>query len=448
MSTTTRWIASGVNSFRNSRRHELSSVSTGCPPTPRSRSMPSRFAISARRKSIVPAWISAEFAGDCRHDGRQPALPVRIVWRRHRERAVCPRIRPRRCNSRSTTCDRPLLAAGLDFRHVVFVNPYLTGKASRQMNAIYAKHFEFGNTPARATITGDEPSGRQHHPVHGRRRSPISRIAARFRPKNMRPSATASPCVFADDTYYCSAKGPFTPGPATDQVQGICVGTVEAQVRQSMRNLLDGLEEAGLTLCERRRHQRVPRRHERLRANEPCLRAVLSRSCPTARRWRQLAPMDRTPRNEDMFPGLEQISLIAREGSAPKAEGSRTRGSGAVPAGRPQPGEPMQDDTSSTHSTTASRGATCSGWATSRAAGAPRGAGRAAQPRRPPDHSSRARDLSVDRRRARHQLPRHVHHHRRLGGAAGSARGDGRGVAATTCRSTSWPTRSASGSPS
>ena len=45
-----------------------------------------------------------------------------------------------------------LEAAGLDFRHVVFVNPYLTDKASAQMNAIYAKHFEFGNTPARATI--------------------------------------------------------------------------------------------------------------------------------------------------------------------------------------------------------------------------------------------------------------------------------------------------------
>jgi len=65
------------------------------------------------------------------------------------------------------------------------------------------------------------------------------------RPKNMRPSATASPCVFAGDTYYCSAKGPFTPGP--DKVQGIFASTVEAQVRQTMRNLLDGLEEAGLT---------------------------------------------------------------------------------------------------------------------------------------------------------------------------------------------------------
>jgi reactive intermediate/imine deaminase len=45
-----------------------------------------------------------------------------------------------------------LAAAGLEFRHVVFVNPYLTDKASPQMNDIYARQFEFGNTPARATI--------------------------------------------------------------------------------------------------------------------------------------------------------------------------------------------------------------------------------------------------------------------------------------------------------
>ena len=51
--------------------------------------------------------------------------------------------------------------------------------------------------------------------------------------------------MFAGDTYYCSAKGPFTPGP--DKVQGIFAPTIEAQVRQTMRNLLDGLEEAGLS---------------------------------------------------------------------------------------------------------------------------------------------------------------------------------------------------------
>ena len=66
-----------------------------------------------------------------------------------------------------------LAAAGMDFRHVVFVNPYLTDKASRQMNAIYAKHFEFGNTPARATIRVTSLPGGNTIAVHrrGRRRS-------------------------------------------------------------------------------------------------------------------------------------------------------------------------------------------------------------------------------------------------------------------------------------
>src|ERR1044072_8136093 len=77
--------------------------------------------------------------------------------------------------------------------------------------------------------------------------SPTSRSASQSGRKNMRATASASPCVFADNTYFCSAKGPFTPGP--DKVQGIYAATVEAQLRQTMRNLLDGLEEAGLTFA-------------------------------------------------------------------------------------------------------------------------------------------------------------------------------------------------------
>ena len=138
-----------------------------------------------------------------------------------------------------------LAAAGLDFRHVVFVNPYLTDKASRRMNDIYAKHFEFGNTPARATIRVTSLPGGNTIEFTGVAVTDLSKRLA-VRPKNMSPSATASPCVFADDTFYCSAKGPFTPGPGN--LQGIWVGTVETQVRQTMRNLLDGLEEAGLGL--------------------------------------------------------------------------------------------------------------------------------------------------------------------------------------------------------
>ena len=205
-----------------------------------------------------------------------------------------------------------LAAAGLDFRHVVFVNPYLTGAASRQMNAIYAKHFEFGNTPARATINVTSLPGGNTIQFTGVAIADLS-LRRAFRPKNMRPSATASPCVMADDTYYCSAKGPFTPGPADGpgQLQGIWVGTVEAQVRQSMRNLIDGLEEAGLGLAnvvatnvyldDMNDFARMNRIYAQYFPGAPPSRTTVA----------QVAPVDRTPRTEDTFPGLEQISLVA-----------------------------------------------------------------------------------------------------------------------------------------
>ena len=201
-----------------------------------------------------------------------------------------------------------LAAAGMDFRHVVFMNPYITDKASRQMNDIYARHFEFGNTPARATIRVASLPGGNSIEFTGVAVTDLSKRLA-VRPKNMSPSATASPCVFADDTYYCSAKGPFTPGPRN--LQGIWVATVETQVRQTMRNLLDGLEEAGLGLSnvvatsvyldDINDFARMNRIYAQYFSEMPPARTTLA----------QIAPIDRTPANLDTFPGLEQISLIA-----------------------------------------------------------------------------------------------------------------------------------------
>ena len=46
-----------------------------------------------------------------------------------------------------------LKAAGLDHRHMVFVNPYMLDSVGYDvMGHVYAQYFEFGNTPARATI--------------------------------------------------------------------------------------------------------------------------------------------------------------------------------------------------------------------------------------------------------------------------------------------------------
>jgi enamine deaminase RidA (YjgF/YER057c/UK114 family) len=203
---------------------------------------------------------------------------------------------------------RVLHAAGLDFPHVVFVNPYLTPTASDQMNAIYAKHFDFGNTPARATIRVSSLPDRNTIEFTGVAVADLSNRRA-VRPKNMRPSPTASPCVFAGDTYYCSAKGPFTPGPSP--VQGVYVQTIESQVRQTMRNLLDGLEEAGLELSH------VVETHVYLDDlnDQPRVDRVYAQYFPSMQPTRtvvaQSAPGPRTPQREDTYPSLEQISLIA-----------------------------------------------------------------------------------------------------------------------------------------
>ena len=106
---------------------------------------------------------------DSRSHGGRPALPVGIL-RRGCATGKVPDRPDAQVQLALDNMKQTLAAAGLDFRHVVFVNPYLTDKASAQMNAIYAKHFEFGNTPARATIRVASLPRRQHDSVHGRRR--------------------------------------------------------------------------------------------------------------------------------------------------------------------------------------------------------------------------------------------------------------------------------------
>src|SRR4029077_630564 len=114
-----------------------------------------------------------------------------------------------------TSVNQTLAAAGMDFRNMVFVNPYLTKNMPMDvMNRIYARHFECGNTPARATIqVATLPNGANIEFTGVAIRDLSKRRAVR--PKNMQPSPTASPCVFADDTFFCSAKSGFIPGPNT-----------------------------------------------------------------------------------------------------------------------------------------------------------------------------------------------------------------------------------------
>ncbi|MBM3957278.1 MAG: hypothetical protein FJ313_04415, partial [Gemmatimonadetes bacterium] len=200
-----------------------------------------------------------------------------------------------------------LKAAGLDFRHVVFLNVYLDEKIPiAEMNKPYAQRFEFGNTPARATIkVASLPPG-GHIEITGVAVRDLNQRRA-VHPKNMPPSATASPCVLAGETLFCSAKSAFIPGPQS----GIYADNVEHQVRQSLRNLLDGLEEAGMDLPQVVATNVYLDDIEEFAGMNRVYGSYFAGAPPTRTTVQPLKPVERNKDERDRWPMLEQISLIA-----------------------------------------------------------------------------------------------------------------------------------------
>jgi len=200
-----------------------------------------------------------------------------------------------------------LKAAGLQFSNMVFVNPYLTAKIPyRTMNQRYAQRFEFGNTPARATIeVASLPGGVQIEYTGVAVRDLSQRRA--IRPKNMPPSPTASPCVFAGNILYCSAKDGFIPGAHG----GIYATTTPHQLRQTMRNLLDNLEEAGMNFDQVVDTNVYLDDLSDLSQFDPVYKEYFGPVLPARTTVQQIAPAERKADHEDHFPGLEQVSFIA-----------------------------------------------------------------------------------------------------------------------------------------
>jgi 2-iminobutanoate/2-iminopropanoate deaminase len=200
-----------------------------------------------------------------------------------------------------------LAAAGADFANLVFVNPYLTSELPMGvMNRVYASHFEFGNTPARATIqVAGLPNGANIE-LTGVAVMDLAKRHA-VRPKNMEPSPTASPCVFAGDTFYCSAKSGFIPGVNG----GIYASTVETQLRQTMRNLLDGLEEAGMNFSNVVASNVYLDNVEDFAQMNKVYVQYFGPVPPARTTVQQVAPVNRGADAKDHWPTLEQISIIA-----------------------------------------------------------------------------------------------------------------------------------------
>jgi reactive intermediate/imine deaminase len=200
-----------------------------------------------------------------------------------------------------------LRAAGLELSHMVFVNPYLTsGIPMRVMNEHYARRFEFGNTPARATIDVSSLPGGIHIEYTGVAVRDLQQRRA-VRPKNMPPSPTASPCVFAGDTLYCSAKSGFIPGPHG----GVYASTTATQLRQTMRNLLDNLEEADMNFDQVVSTTVYLDAMPDQAAFDEVYSEYFGPVPPSRTTVQQIASTDRKADKEDHSPDLEQVSLIA-----------------------------------------------------------------------------------------------------------------------------------------
>ena len=200
-----------------------------------------------------------------------------------------------------------LKAAGLDLGNMVFVNPYLTREIPmRVMNERYARRFEFGNTPARATIEVSSLPGGAHIEYTGIAVRDLKQRKA-VRPKNMPPSPTASPCVFAGATLFCSAKSGFIPGPHG----GVYASTTPHQLRQTMRNLLDNLEEADMNFDEVVSTTVYLDNLAETQDFDEVYRQYFGSVMPARSVVQQIAPADRNPDKDDHYPDLEQVSLIA-----------------------------------------------------------------------------------------------------------------------------------------
>jgi enamine deaminase RidA (YjgF/YER057c/UK114 family) len=174
------------------------------------------------------------------------------------------------------------------------------------MNEEYARRFEFGNTPARATIEVTALPGNAQIEYTGVAVRDLS-LRRSIRPKNMPPSPTASPCVFAGETLYCSAKSGFIPGPHG----GVYAESTAAQLRQTMRNQLDNLEEAAMDFSQVVYTTVYLDNLSDTEAFNKVYLEYFKAPLPAETLVQQLAPTTRSPDSEGHYPDLEQMSFIA-----------------------------------------------------------------------------------------------------------------------------------------
>lgn len=203
--------------------------------------------------------------------------------------------------------NRVLAAAGMDLRHMTFVNPFLTTKLpAGVMNEIYARHWKLGTAPARGTIfVVSLPYGAQIEYTGVAVRNLSQRVV--IYPKNFKTSSTASPCVVGGEWMYCSGKSGFITGVNG----GIFHPNPGVQLRQSMRNLLDGLEEAGLDFGATVETTCYLDNIADYRTAVDVYKLYFEGPPPAQATLQQLPPATRAEGPQGQWPALEQLTLIA-----------------------------------------------------------------------------------------------------------------------------------------
>lgn len=202
---------------------------------------------------------------------------------------------------------RVLAAAGLDLRHMVFVNPFLTASLpSGTMNEIYARHWTLGTAPARGTIFVVSLPHNAQIEFTGVGVRDLAKRKVIY-PRNFKTSSTASPCVLGGEWMYCSGKSGFITGVNG----GIFHGDPGVQLRQSMRNLLDGLEEADLDFRATVETTLYLDNIADYRKATGVYKLYFDGPPPAQTALQQIPPVNRVEGPEGRWPGLEQLTLIA-----------------------------------------------------------------------------------------------------------------------------------------
>ncbi len=200
-----------------------------------------------------------------------------------------------------------LKVVGADLHNMVFTIPYFSDQVPRDvLDRVFAGNFDSADLPASTPINViGLPSGANVEFTG----VAVLDLAKRrtVRPKNAQSNSDSSPCVFADNILYCSARAGIDGGAPS----GKTGSSLEAQTRRTISNLGASLAQAHMTfanvvsthvyLDDIRDADRFDRVYAPYFKGKPPARTLLQPAPPTKR----------APDASGHWPALERISIVA-----------------------------------------------------------------------------------------------------------------------------------------